>query len=318
MSGPIAKPRHVSARTRRRQGSSPLLRTALSLALIVACVVWFPRLVEAFRATDRQTTPPPEQLASASQIQLSGLDSGSCMSFSPTATSNGKTVFIDPGHGGLDPGVVGSSGGRQVLEKDATLAVATRLASLLRGDGYRVVMARTEDSSAIKLSPSDSITGSLTDDAVHRDLVTRAACANAANASVLVSIHFDGFVDPSVGGTETFYDPARPFAGDNKRLALDLQAALVNGLGTSDRGVWPDDQVNAPTLTTSGSRYGHLIELGPALTGWVDDPSRMPGALVEPLFITHPQEARIAADPAGQQQMAVALEAGLQRYFSGA
>ncbi|HYL08763.1 MAG TPA: N-acetylmuramoyl-L-alanine amidase [Candidatus Udaeobacter sp.] len=286
--------------------------------MIVACIVWFPRLVEAFRATEQQVKPPPQQLTAGGQLQVSGLDAGACMSFAATASATGKTVFVDPGHGGLDPGVVGSSGGRQVLEKDATLAVATRLASLLRGDGYRVVLARTADTSAIKLSPSDSVTGSLTDGAEHRDLVTRATCANAANASVLVSIHFDGFVDPSVGGTETFYDAARPFSNDNKRLALDLQGALVTGLGTSDRGVWPDDQVNAPTLTTSGSAYGHLIELGPQLTGWVDDPSRMPGALVEPLFITHPQEARIAADPAGQQQMAVALEAGLQKYFSGA
>lgn len=317
MSGPIAKARNVPARTRRRQSSSSLLRTTLSIALVVACVVWFPRLVEAVRTAEQRRQPPPEQLTSG-QVQMSGLESGACMSFAPAGGANGNTVFIDPGHGGLDPGVVGTSDGKPVLEKDAALAVATRLATQLRSDGFRVVMARTEDTSVIKLSSSDSYQGSLSADAVHRDLLARASCANAANASVLVSIHFDGFDDPSVGGTETFYDPARRFSGQNRRLAIDLQAALVDGLGTTDRGVWPDDQVNAPTLTTSGSQYGHLIELGPALTGWVDDPSQMPGALVEPLFITHPQEARIAADPSGQQRVAVALEAGLQKYFSGA
>ncbi len=312
MAGPIADRHNASARTRRRQGSSPWLRTALSVALIVACIVWFPRLVDAIR----QSEASPGQLASG-QVVMNGLSSGACMSFSPSGAGNGRTVFIDPGHGGLDPGVVASSGGQPVLEKDATLGVATRLAALLRGDGYRVVMSRTEDTSVVKLSASDSVTGSLTADAEHRDLVTRAGCANAAGASVLVAIHFDGFADPSVGGSETFYDAARPFAGDNKRLALDLQAAVVESLGTSDRGVWPDDQIDAPTLTTSGSRYGHLIELGPPLTGWVDDPSKMPGALVEPLFITDPQEARLAADPNGQQRIAAALEAGLQKYFAG-
>ena len=318
MAGPIAKPRHASARTRRRQGpSSPWLRTALSLALIVTCIVCFPRLVDAVRSAEQSSQPPPEQLTSG-QLQLDGLEAGACMSFSATAGSNGKTVFIDAGHGGADPGVVGSAGGRPVLEKDGTLAVATRLEALLRADGHRVVMARTQDTSVVKLSQSDVITGSLTATAEHRDLVTRASCANAGAASVLVSIHFDGFSDPSVGGTETFYDAARPFAGDSKRLSLDLQAAMVDALGTSDRGVWPDDQVNAPTLTTSGNRYGHLIELGPALTGWVDDPSKMPGALVEPLFITNRDEAAIAADPGGQQRIAAALEAGLQKYFSGA
>lgn len=316
IAGPIAKARNVPARTRRRQSFSPLLRTTLAVALIVACILWFPRLVAAFRSAEQDIKPPPEQLTSG-QVQMGGLESGACMAFSPSGAGNGKTVFIDPGHGGPDPGVVGTSDGKPVLEKDVTLAVAIRLATQLRADGFRVVMARTEDTSEIKLSPSDSFQGSLTGNAVHRDLVARASCANAGASSVMVSIHFDGFADPSVGGTETFYDSVRPFSASNKRLATDLQAALVNSLGTSDRGVWPDDQVNAPTLTTSGSQYGHLIELGPPMAGWVDDPSRMPGALVEPLFITHPQEARIAVDPAGQQRIAAAIEAGLQKYFGG-
>jgi len=257
-------------------------------------------------------TPAP------SQLPVAGIDAGACISYPAAGAQTGKTVFIDAGHGGLDPGVVGSAGGKQVLEKDATLAVATRLGALLRADGYGVVMARTQDSSVTKLAASDSITGALTNSAEHRDLVTRVACANAADASVLVSIHFDGFSDPTVGGTETFYDAARPFAATSKRLAADLQAGLVAGLGTSDRGVWTDDQLAAPALTSSGDSYGHLIELGPASAGWVDDPSQMPGALVEPLFITNPAEAQIASDPAGQQRIAQAMEAALVKFFSGA
>jgi len=261
--------------------------------------------------------PAAAKVAASSQLPVAGIDAGACISFPRPGGQPGNTVFIDAGHGGLDPGVVGSAGGRQVLEKDATLAVALRLEALLRADGYGVVMARTDDSSVIKLAASDSITGALTNSAEHRDLVTRAACANAANASVLVSIHFDGFSDPSVGGTETFYDAARPFAATSKRLAADLQSGLVAGLGTSDRGVWTDDHLAAPALTASGNSYGHLIELGPAAAGWVDVPSQMPGALVEPLFITDPTEAAIASDPAGQQRIAQAMEAGLIKFFSG-
>jgi N-acetylmuramoyl-L-alanine amidase len=238
------------------------------------------------------------------------------MSLAPAHSGSGKTVFIDPGHGGLDPGVVGGTSGRQVLEKDATLAVASRLSDLLRADGYRVVMARTQDSTVVKLSASDSVLGSLTSTAEHRDLVTRAACANAAGAAALLSIHFDAFADPTVGGTETFYDSARTFGPVSLRLATDLQAALVAALGTADRGVWTDDQLAAPTLTTSGSTYGHLIELGPMSSGWVDDPSQMPGALVEPLFLTNPAEARLAMDAAGQQVIAAALEAGLVKFLT--
>lgn len=239
------------------------------------------------------------------------------MSFAPSLGQAPKTVFIDPGHGGLDPGVVGESGGQTVLEKDVALAVATRLAALLQGDGYRVVLSRTKDTSVTSLAAADSVSGALTASAEHRDLLTRAACANAANASALLSIHFDAFGDPSVGGTETFYDGARPFASDSKRLASDLQDALVSALGTRDRGIWTDDQLVAPTLTPSGSKYGHLIELGPAEPGYVEDPSTMPGALVEPLFLTNAAEAGLASGASGQQRIATALRDGLEGYLAG-
>ena len=312
MAGPIAKAGHVAPRTRRRQGSSPLFRTALLLALVLtsALAVIAGRSALIFKGA--QGSAPV-----ATQIAMSGLQPGACMSFAPTAGRSGKTVFLDPGHGGLDPGVVGATAGVQVLEKDLTLAVATRLTVMLRADGYRVVMSRIADSSVAKLSASDSISGALTASAVHRDLVTRAACANAAGASVLLSIHFDAFDDSSVGGTETFYDPARTFASQSKRLATALQGALVTALGSSDRGVWADDQLAAPALTPSGSTYGHLIELGPTAAGWVDNPSRMPGALVEPLFLTNPDEAKLAAAVSGQERIAGALRTGLEQYFTG-
>ncbi|GAC1504297.1 MAG: hypothetical protein NVS1B3_00740 [Candidatus Dormibacteraceae bacterium] len=239
------------------------------------------------------------------------------MSLPATRAGSGQTVFIDPGHGGIDPGVVGGTSAHRVLEKDAALGVATRLNGLLRADGYRVVMARTQDSTVAKLSPTDSVLGSLTGSAEHRDLITRTACANAAGAAALVSIHFDAYSDPAVGGTGTFYNSARTFAPASRRLAIDLQSALVTALGTADRGVWTDDQIAAPTLTTSGSTYGHLIELGPVSAGWVDEPSAMPGALVEPLFLTNPAEAQLAGDDAGQQRIAAALEAGLVKFLTG-
>lgn len=312
MARPIANALPDPPRRRRSSGSSALLRAVLVMALVVTAVVAVPYIVAL-----AHSIAPPAGLARSSlqpqQLNLPGLDPGACMRYQSVAGAQAKTVFIDAGHGGLDPGVVGF----QLAEKDATLAVATDLESILHSDGYTVVMSRTRDSSVIKLSPSDSITGSLTDSAERRDLLARAACANAAGAMALVSIHFDGFSDPSVGGTETFYDAARSFAPDNKRLASDLQSALVQSLGTTDRGVWTDDQLAAPTLTASGSAYGHLIELGPISQGWVDSPSRMPGALVEPLFITDPNQARIAADPAGQRRIAQALASGIQRYLAG-
>ena len=312
MARPIANARHDPPRRRRSSGPSALLRAVLVMALVVTGVVAVPYIVALAHSIAPQNGIARSSM-SPQQLSVPGLDAGACMRYPSAADAQARTVFVDAGHGGLDPGVVGS----RVAEKDAALAVATDLESILHSDGYVVVMSRTRDSSVIKLSASDSITGSLTDSAERRDLLARAACANLAGAAALVSIHFDGFSDPSVGGTETFYDAARSFAADNKRLAVDLQSALVQSLGTADRGVWTDDQLAAPALTASGSAYGHLIELGPLAKGWVDSPSQMPGALVEPLFITDPAQAQIAADPSGQRRIAQALASGIQKYLAG-
>jgi len=297
----------------------PWLRIALVFALLVSLAFGAVRLfastgVMVATAVKLDASPAPATVAN--HVLLPNLESGACMSLAPTHPGSGQTVFIDPGHGGLDPGVVGGTSAHQVLEKDVALAVASRLSDLLRSAGFRVVMARTQDTTVIKLSSSDSVYGSLTASAEHRDLATRAACANAAGAAALISIHFDAFADPSVGGTETFYDPARTFAAANRKLATDVQSALVAALGTSDRGVWTDDQLAAPTLTSSGSSYNHLIELGPMSAGWVDAPSTMAGALVEPLFLTNSAEAGVAAAPSGQQAIAVALESGLVKFLT--
>ena len=313
MTRPIANPAHAPARTRRRQRTSTLLRSALLAALVLTCVVAAP-VVLGFLRGGGTSGPGPARVEG--QVALGGLESGACMSFAPAAGTASKTVFIDPGHGGLDPGVVGQSGGQDVQEKDVALAVGTRLAAMLQSDGYHVVLSRTKDSSVMKFSPSDTETGALKNSSIEHDLVTRAACANASNATMLLSIHFNAFADPTVGGTETFYDSVRSFADANKRLAVDVQHAVVSALGTTDRGLWTDDQLST-ALTPAGSAYGHLILLGPAQPGYVDTPSQMSGALVEPLFLTNESEARLAASASGQQQIAEALRAGVERYLSG-
>jgi len=242
---------------------------------------------------------------------LSGLAPGACRAFAPLGPDRGRTVFIDPGHGGPDPGVVGTtSDGRRVEEKTVALDVALDLAARLRRDGYRVVLSRTGDSTVASFGPHSPPVMSA--DGIHRDLVARIACANASRAAVLLSIHCNGFDDPSVGGTETIYDDARPFSTQSLRLAQDLQRAMVARLGLTDRGVVPDDQLDAYTLSDRADRYGHLLLLGPAQPGYLDHPSRMPGALVEPLFLTAPAEADLADSASGQQEIAQALGDGLE------
>lgn len=292
----------------------PLFRAALLLALAITCVLAMPVVLAEFRPA--KTPGPGQSQPDQGRVVLAGLAGGACMAFEPAGGHYSKTVFIDPGHGGLDPGVVGSANGQQVLEKNVALNVGRRLGQLLRADGYRVVFSRTGDTSVIKLADSDSVDGAMTASAVHRDLIARIACANASSAAAMVSIHFDAFDDPSVAGSETFYDAVRAFSGSNRQLATSLQAALVSELGVDDRGVWTDDGVGT-ALSSEGTIYGHLVMLGPAATGWVDQPSGMPGALVEPLFLTNAADARLAADTSGQQRIASALRTGVEKFLSG-
>lgn len=260
------------------------------------------------RAAGAPTAPP-----GAVQLRVDGLDPTACFAYPPTSRNRGKTVFLDAGHGGPDPGTEGGG----TTEKDATLAVELTLASLLRADGYRVVVSRTADTAVVKLTDADFDGGALRGSALHRDLVGRIDCANAAKATALLAIHFNGFDDPTAGGSETFYDAERPFAGQNQKLAEDVQASVVKELGLDDRGATSDDQLDASTITDTGAAYGHLVELGPMMAGWVDQPSAMPGALVEPLFLTSPDEGRLAASAQGRAKIARALYDGLVGYLGG-
>jgi N-acetylmuramoyl-L-alanine amidase len=77
-----------------------------------------------------------------------------------------------------------------------------------------------------------------------------------------------------------------------------------------------DNQLGS-TLTAAAQAYGHLVLLGPPMRGYVTTPSRMPGALIEPLFITDPFEASIADSPRGQRLIARGISAAVTQYFAG-
>jgi len=261
----------------------------------------------------RAVAPLPTAAPGAAQLAVAGVEKGACLAYRPTSGDRGRTVFLDAGHGGPDPGTQGSG----VTEKDATLAVELNLTALLRADGYRVVDSRTADTSVAKMTDADFDQGSLRGSALVKDLLARIDCANAARADVLVAIHFNGFDDPTAGGSETFYDNERTFSARSQKLAQSLQSAVVRELGLDDRGATPDDQLDAETITDAGASYGHLVELGPPQAGLVDRPSSMPGALVEPLFLTAPSEGTLAATSAGRASLARALFDGLTAYLGG-
>jgi N-acetylmuramoyl-L-alanine amidase len=245
---------------------------------------------------------------------------GSCVAFSPTAGNRHLTVFLDAGHGGLDPGSVGSTAsGRTVYEADETLPVELDTMAILRREGFRVVVSRTRDTSVIRLTPSDVANRALTVEGVHDDVAARDVCANDAHASVLIGIYFDAGGEDSAGSI-TGYDAVRPFAGENLRLAQlvqtdVLEAMNVRGWEIPDEGVQPDNELGSAT-TAKAISYGHLLLLGPAEPGWFNTPSQMPGVLIEPLFITDPFEGSIAASSLGQHLIAAGLAEAVEQYFA--
>lgn len=91
-------------------------------------------------------------------------------------------MVLDPGHGGSDAGAINQEYG--LLEKDLTLAIATRVAEILQADGYTVALTRSTD---VSLGNSE-----------------RGAIANACGASAFVEIHLNGSNDPNVNYTQTF------------------------------------------------------------------------------------------------------------------
>ena len=120
-----------------------------------------------------------------------------------------KTIVIDPGHGGRDPG---ANGQRGTEEKDITLKVGLKLRDLLRRDPtVRVLMTRERD--------------------VFVELEDRARFANGNEADLFLSIHVNSHPQRSVRGIEIYH-----FGEAKDQRALEL-AARENGTPLSSTGV---------------------------------------------------------------------------------
>jgi N-acetylmuramoyl-L-alanine amidase len=245
---------------------------------------------------------------------------GACVAFAPTNGDLHETVFLDAGHGGIDPGAVGiTQSGQTVDEASVNLAIELDTMAILRAQGYRVVVSRTQNTTVTKLTPSDVDGGLLTVPGALADVAARDVCANLAGADVLIGLYMDSG-GPWNAGCVTGYDADRPFSAANLRLATLLQddvlgALNAQGYNIPDEGVLPDTVLGS-ALSSAALAYGHLVLLGPAQAGYFETPSQMPGALIEPLFVTDPFEGSIAASANGQQVIAGAVAEAVGQYFS--
>ena len=264
-------------------------------------------------------------------IDPSYFASGACMSFLPTSGDRHLTVFLDAGHGGLDPGGVGvTESGQQIEESTINLPIELDTMAILRAQGFRVVVSRTMNTTVLKLGSGDTDGQLLSLQGSHDDVAARDVCANKADADLLVGIYMDAGGSPDNAGSVSTYDTGRPFSAANLKFATLLQSdilAAVNAQGWNipNDGVVSDategSSVGDPAdggLAAESANYDHLLLLGPASPGYFSTPSQMPGAVIEPLFLTDPFEGSIAASGKGQEVVAKGIALAVEQYFAPA
>jgi len=222
-----------------------------------------------------------------------------------------KLVVLDPGHGGKDPGALGSRG---TQEKTVVLTIAREVQKQLQAGGrYRVLLTRNGDSFIA--------------------LRERVARAQAAKADLFLSLHADSHADPSVRGASIY--TLSEDASDREAAALAAREnradAVVSGMrlaGTSDnvastlvamaqRGTVNDSRRLAETIVQTFAKGGvRLLPRTHRQAGFaVLTSPEIPAALVELGYLSNPQDEKLLTVRQHQMAIARALRASVDAYF---
>ncbi len=129
-----------------------------------------------------------------------------------TSSLRNKTIVLDPGHGGRDPGAVAFG----LRESDIVLDISLLLENKLKAAGANVIMTRRTDTFV--------------------SLSQRRATVNNQSTDVFVSLHVNSSTANTAHGTETYWNQ-RHASVNSKRLADAVHHQLISTLGTRDRGV---------------------------------------------------------------------------------
>ena len=197
-----------------------------------------------------------------------------------TKVKNGKVVVIDPGHGGADPGKIGTNGAK---EKDVNLAIGKTLKKVLEEKGFEVVMTRTEDVVLGNTSKFSKI----------GDLNKRCEIINSAydknNNCIMISLHQNSFAQESVHGAQSFYFQR---SEKSKALGEGIQEELNRSVNTQKaKKAKPNDS------------YYILIN------------SKCPGIIVECGFLSNSAEADKLINEGYQKELSEILCRGIMKYF---
>lgn len=208
-----------------------------------------------------------------------------------------RTVVLDPGHGGKDPGTVHNG----IVEREVTLDIAKRVGSILAGKGIQVQYTRT-DNTWVSLS-------------------TRAYMANQARADALLSIHVNASPNESACGLETYFpDTAASNADANKLVGLenangghkgDVSPASASS-ARSQESRRLADTVQKCALSVMKEKSFSVrdggVKSGPFRVLLA---ANIPGVLVEVGYCSNAQEAANLAIPAYRQALAEGIASGI-------
>ncbi len=229
----------------------------------------------------------------------------------PVASARGKRnvtrVVLDPGHGGSDPGAIGSGGLR---EKDVTLDVAHRVAPILAKDGILVLLTRDDDR-FVKLEE-------------------RTARANAFEGDLFVSIHCNAAENHAHRGVETYVldtangdIAARVAARENATsagAAADL-GAILSTMRMADQATRSNklaELLQRATVASLAPSYGDIPDSGVHTAGfYVLVGARMPSALFETSYISNPTDEERLGSEDFRKQLADAIANAIRAYREG-
>ena len=220
-----------------------------------------------------------------------------------------RTIVLDPGHGGKDPGAIGRK--YKLKEKVTTLALAKKLRTILEGAGIKVIMTRGDDTFI--------------------SLPRRAQIANSSGADLFVSVHINASRSRLLRGFECYYlsnatdDNARAIeAFENSSLKMDEDADIEHS-SRLDKTLW--DMTLTENRRESSELAGYICSsVDQSFTirsrgirsarFYVLKHTNMPSVLVETAYISNRYEEMKLKDPNFLGRIADAIAQGILRYKS--
>jgi len=221
------------------------------------------------------------------------------------------TIALDPGHGGEDPGAIGSRGNR---EKDVVLSIAKRLKKKIEEQpNMRVMLTRDAD--------------------FFVPLGMRVQKARKVQADLFISIHADAFVQPTARGSSVFALSEKGASSTAARWLANKEnsADLIGGVNIKTH----DRQLASVLLDLSTTaQINDSLRIGKAVLNEIGGINKLhkgaveqagfavlkapdiPSILIETAFISNPEEEAKLTDNAYQDDMADAIMTGIKKYFS--